>query len=292
MRIEKFYSLLSNPALMTHENEVELESVIVDFPYFNLPHILLAFQKKALKESSYQEYLARSAVYTGDRKKLYEYLIQSDLKEKIELAIEQLTNEHIASEEDTKISNNSLIGIEKSNKKEDADLTKLEEDILAEAINNSIQLELQAYKLEEAIETKRSAELIEQERTERKIPRIDEPRSFNEWLNLSRIEKIETPVKKSRREEIASLVDQFIANEPKISQKKTEFFSPGNIARMSLVENDDFVTETLAKIYHQQKNFEKAIKAYQQLILKIPEKKSFFAAQIEILNQEIKQTKK
>jgi tetratricopeptide (TPR) repeat protein len=61
---------------------------------------------------------------------------------------------------------------------------------------------------------------------------------------------------------------------------------------MSLVENDDFVTETLAKIYHNQKNYERALKAYQQLILKIPKKKSFFAAQIEFIKEELKQSKK
>jgi hypothetical protein len=291
VKIDRFYTLLKEPACITNEDETALDSVVAEFPYFNLPYILLAFQKKALKDSSYQEHLSRSAVHTGDRKKLYEYLIQSDLKEKIESAIDQLTDEQIVSKKDTKEPSESS-NVEKTSKKEDAELTKLEEDILAEAINSSIQLEIQAYKLNEAIEPKKPDELIEQEKTKEENPQIDEPRSFNEWLNLSRLEKIEPSVKKSRREEIASLVDQFIANEPKISQKKAEFFSPNNIARMSLVENDDFVTETLAKIYHQQKSFDKAIKAYQQLILKIPEKKSFFAAQIEIINQEIKQTKK
>lgn len=41
------------------------------------------------------------------------------------------------------------------------------------------------------------------------------------------------------------------------------------------------MTETLAQIYIEQKQYEKAIKAYKILILKYPEKNSLFAKQIK-----------
>jgi hypothetical protein len=47
------------------------------------------------------------------------------------------------------------------------------------------------------------------------------------------------------------------------------------------------VTETLAKIYIKQGNLTKAIKVYQNLSLKNPEKNTFFAAQIKILKEQL-----
>ena len=78
------------------------------------------------------------------------------------------------------------------------------------------------------------------------------------------------------------LIENFIKEDPKISKpKKTDFFSPVNMARISVVEDLSFVTETLAKIYEKQGNYAKAINAYENLILKYPEKNIYFAGRIE-----------
>ena len=45
------------------------------------------------------------------------------------------------------------------------------------------------------------------------------------------------------------------------------------------------MTETLAKIYLQQKKYKKALYAYQILSLKYPEKNGFFANQIKTIKQ-------
>ena len=57
------------------------------------------------------------------------------------------------------------------------------------------------------------------------------------------------------------------------------------MAKMSLGENEDFVTETLAEIYIQQGNFKKAISAYGKLSLKFPEKSDYFARLIQELKE-------
>ena len=45
------------------------------------------------------------------------------------------------------------------------------------------------------------------------------------------------------------------------------------------------MTETLAKVYLQQKNYKKALQAYTILSLKYPEKSGFFADQIRAIKK-------
>ena len=109
----------------------------------------------------------------------------------------------------------------------------------------------------------------------------EEEYSFSEWLALTKVKKIDRIPKPSTKQ----LIDNFIGKEISISKpKKTTFFKPVDVAKESLIENNDLVTPTLAKVYLEQGHYEKAILAYQKLILKYPEKNSFFAAQIELIN--------
>ena len=108
-----------------------------------------------------------------------------------------------------------------------------------------------------------------------------EHHSFSEWLTILNIKKI-----KRNEEEAINLVDDFLIKKPKISTpKKQLFFNPIDTAKESLIENHNLVTPTLAKVYLEQGHYEKAISAYNKLILKYPEKNSFFAKQIELINK-------
>ena len=93
---------------------------------------------------------------------------------------------------------------------------------------------------------------------------------------------------KSRKNEIDALLDKFMEEEPRISRPVKDFYSPVKSAKKSVEESDDMVTETLAKIHVLQKNYSKAISAYEKLMLLYPEKKTFFASRIEKIREESK----
>ena len=104
-----------------------------------------------------------------------------------------------------------------------------------------------------------------------------EDHTFSEWLKLVKIKKIHrTEIKKN------NLVEKFMQHETQIIKPKKEtFFRPVDIAKTSLIENTELITPTLARVYMQQGHYEKAYSAYKKLILKFPEKSSFFAEKIK-----------
>ena len=105
--------------------------------------------------------------------------------------------------------------------------------------------------------------------------------SFNQWLQLSS-DIPETPKEKPEKKERniqEDIIDRFISNNPKISRinKNASVPSKQNVVN----QEPTLMTETLARIYLEQKKYDNAIKAYEILSLKYPEKSGFFADQIK-----------
>ncbi len=107
---------------------------------------------------------------------------------------------------------------------------------------------------------------------------------FFSWLNSEN--QNQGPVNKSEITKKDSLIEKFIKESPSINRPKQEFFSPEKAMKKSEVLDFAIATETLAKIYLKQGYPEKAIKVYEQLELKIPEKLSYFAALIIKIKEE------
>jgi len=100
----------------------------------------------------------------------------------------------------------------------------------------------------------------------------DSPRSFGEWLKMG----IDSKDIESEKE--------FLTFE----KPKKEFFSSSTKAKESIGLENLPVSETLAIVFQSQGNYSMAISTYEQLILIFPEKKIFFANQIEKINTKIK----
>ena len=202
-------------------------------------------------------------------------------------------------------------------KNEEEKIKEFDQEYISEAVNASVELEMlhtgifkdqttEEYQETESIASDFvlnigndiAAPVIEQSLSiDTKID--TESLSFTDWLKHLSSDG-QTPQKSEERKEFKKegqvldpfeLIDKFIREEPKISRPKTEFFSPINKAKQSVADDITFVSETLAKIYVLQGNYAKAILAYENLRLKYPEKRLYFASQIKNLRKLINQQK-
>ncbi|NLJ07452.1 MAG: hypothetical protein GX437_07270 [Sphingobacteriales bacterium] len=93
----------------------------------------------------------------------------------------------------------------------------------------------------------------------------------------------QSPVKKQSTE----LIDKFLEQKPQITRPKAEFYNASEKAAKSIIEEEEFVSETLAGIYTRLKKYDKAINIYRKLSLIYPEKSNYFALLINNLENKI-----
>ena len=126
-------------------------------------------------------------------------------------------------------------------------------------------------------EIQEKKEEIQQENLESNIPTF-----INTWQNWLKIDrnspKTEEKQSISKEEQKSKVIETFIEKEPKISKLKDD-------SDFVVKEKGDnishLMTETLAKLYTEQKLYSKAIKAYEILSGKFPEKTEYFAEKIQ-----------
>ncbi len=266
MNLDQFNSFLNSPATLNGQSLPLLTELVKEYPYFQTAQVLLAKNLHNEKNIRYNAQLKIAAAYSTDRKKLYELIngiaeaeekvIQSEIKVEPVVEIKEIPQEKPL-----------LKPIERV-KTEEPVVKKKEEP-----------------KVEPVVEKKVEPVVKKQQ------PQPNETHTFTEWLRLASIHSVkavEIEREKKKPSQKDALIDKFLREEPKISKpQKAEFFSPVNMAKQSIIEDDELVTETLAQIYEKQGFFAKAIKAYEKLSLKYPEKSLSFAARIENLRQKL-----
>ena len=80
-------------------------------------------------------------------------------------------------------------------------------------------------------------------------------------------------------------IDEFIENQPKISQLKEE---GSFVVKEKKEDISHLMTETFANLYLEQKLYSKAIKAFESLKIKHPEKAEYFESKIEEVKEQRK----
>ena len=99
----------------------------------------------------------------------------------------------------------------------------------------------------------------------------DNQKSFIDWIKSTK-PLIKNEGLNSEQDTLFDLFKDF-------SKRKT---------KVKKIKKEDYMTETLAELYIEQKKFKEALKAYEILSLKYPEKISLFADQIIFLKNKLK----
>jgi len=244
-----------------------LEQMTVSYPYCQTYQLLFTKCLHNTESPRFGAQIKLAAAYAGNRG-LLKLLIEKGFSIKNE-NYEVESSESIEIEKEQDHSEN--VGPESA--PEILEYREIEE-IKSEIPASAPKLEEQRSKLIDVIRT-RLAEI----QTEREISKSTPEIIFSAPAGK---EKVKGDNDAQSRD---SLIDRFIREEPRMSAPKRDFFNPVDMAKLSSVDRDDLVSETLARIFVQQGDIPKAIKIYERLCLIFPEKSGYFAAQIEKLGE-------
>jgi tetratricopeptide (TPR) repeat protein len=309
MNTKTYTNLLANPSAINKEDLGDLAMVIEKYPYFQSAR---ALQLKGLKNENsflYNDALKLTAAYTTDRDILFEYItsetfVQNQISEIILQQSEAVRDLEVVSES---ISEQVALEIDQQLKTEMKKAEAiLNPDLFERKIESVVQISNEgSLTSEENEEDIAPTETTEEPETDLKIDApLDftkkDTHTFGEWLKLTKANPIvreeplteleEKPIDRSQEEKNRKfeLIEKFIQDRPKLSPSEITSKNK-NLAKPYIQSPDTHMTETLAKVYLQQKNYKKAIQAYKILILKNPEKSGFFADQIRAIQQLIKE---
>lgn len=313
MTTQQYINWLNNPYLLTAEASEKLKQVTEQFPYLQSARALYLKSLHDQRSFLYNAELKKTAAYTTDRDVLFDYIVSEEFinyrplhLESIDVVdedyIEIRKPEPTLDETIEKRVLETLIYIE--NQDRETELIHKIDQISKSKIGarqekadtvhlNTSTAPVEIQELEEKLEVGQPLDFSDKDKF-----------SFTEWLKLTSQQPVERSKEDAEQqpeeafeittsssvsgleEEIIpekqkkmELIDKFIEANPKITPSKSAIAPPAIIDRS---EDDEpfFMTETLARIYLEQKKYQKAIQAYEILILKYPEKSSLFANRI------------
>lgn len=274
MNTNDYINLLNNSKAINDKQTLVLETIVNEFPFYQSARAL--YLKGLYNQDSfrYNYELKKTAAHTTDRSVLFDFItsdnfkiFQQEVYDKYQAEIQSI----IVSDFEYVEEQNRPVNINSISKT----TTSTETYFVSEQQENNKEVEA-------ALEIGKPLQFEK-----------NETHSFSEWLQLAKIAPIvrdeaEKQINvSSELEKKFDLIEKFIELNPRIPQAKDTTSIPINIAKSNETPSS-IMTETLAQIYLEQKKYSKAIQAYEILILKYPEKITFFAdriSDIKILQQ-------
>ena len=292
MNTSDFTGILERPGDIGPSQITDVRSVIDEFPYFQSARAIYLKGLKNTQSFKYNQELKTTAAYTTDRSVLFDFIttdqfVQNKISDQIKRNHENLKDIELFDIEDLSVSKSLRIDEELKQHMKDAE--PIVDPYLfrpkSEEYERPYQVEVDHIQEKTPEETLEIGKPLEFDRSEM--------HSFSEWLKITSFkpiirdnnnnDRVNQPSRDFRPKK-NELIDRFIESNPKIQPIRSEG-SMDDMAKSQMMQPDSLMTETLARIYLEQKNYEKAIQAYKVLSLKYPEKSGFFADQIQAIKE-------
>lgn len=322
MNKSELIQLMQDPDRLGKQEIALLDRVADDFPYFQGVQVLLTKAYANQKHYEFEKQLHKTALQVPNREVLYRYIQGKEKLQKAEsgIAIPEIPvltgTQEVSAIENSMPEPDPAIALSGEEIKPEL-ITPEEEQVIQEVsvvefipgeIVTKPGLETELSITEETIEAHAHeqhtfAEWLELMQGSSKVkPALDDaevklkeqsvienPPTVDTTAQPVSAEPDEKPEElKSNIPVFDTILDKFIRESPRISRPKAEFYNPANMAKQSVEEDEDLVTETLAKLYYKQGHYKKAIRAYEKLCLIYPHKMAYFADLIQKIKHENK----
>ncbi|HOK51102.1 MAG TPA: hypothetical protein PLD12_12215 [Bacteroidales bacterium] len=310
---EEIKNILCQPQQFSSDYLPQLQKVVEEFPYFQPAYFFLLKFHKQQSYAKYTESIERYIWHIHNRQLLYDFLNDVHSFES------RGTDKTITSaEKDVTVeTSSSPKSFTVANRRDSESLQESLSETLSQATQVDVSEEFEKkilpdiqFELDESIEIIKPSEEYEdfsllepsvsdQENDKDNVLELDEISTTSsvtlEETSPAIAVEDSTPQVQEANEAAPSsnsfgkktnmqfsLIDEFLEKLPHIKPQPVPETAPvTDISQNSVEVHDDFMTETFARILVKQGSYDRAIEIYRKLILKFPEKNTYFASQIE-----------
>jgi len=260
---KRIFELMTKPESISQLEMPVLRELVLRYPYATSLRMLYVQVLNGRNDIRLDSELKSAAIHAPDRNKLYQLLQEkpvvavktiSETKEEIAIVSEETV---VIPEVETKEPSEDEADAKKKSKEE----IQLERQYYTKAVESTINLDVEGgYDLpsREDLAALKKPPLYQGDKE------TAVPQSFLDFIDSSDIQEIKPE-----------------PTEKPVFKPRKKFYNPEQMAKDSLIDRVDFMSETLADIYLRQGYYQKAIKAFEYLRLKYPEKSTYFADRIE-----------
>ena len=274
MNVSDFTYLLQHPEKVVSPVQTnQLDDILDEFPYFQAARAIQLKGLKNLNSFKYNSALKVTAAYSADRDILFDFITS---KEFLQNTIADSISGKSVSLKEQDIEFETIV----SDEKKEPLLEEIEDKALPQSIKDAEQI------LDPALFSSKDPEIDKEiaevkKEADRKI-QLGEPLpftkkekySFKEWMQLAakkpiqredppikqknKVQKIDNLVKEEDvlKKKKFNLIDKFIETNPKIVPKERDIPLVA-IEESTKIDKNELMTQTLAKVYLEQKKFKK-----------------------------------